>query len=234
MNETHRIPDLPPAGYYIPNFITAAEEQRLIAEINRLPKAKWTVLSHRRLLSLPSMLIGDAKDTLIAAPLPKVLEAPILDRFRSYGVFADSPHHAPNQCLVNEYEPGQGIMPHEDGPAYYPLTATVSLKGHTVLDIYKKTGQGEKETEPSWRILQEPRSLLITTADMYKDTLHGIAEATTDTDLRSDSILNWKLLADTRPFTCGSAERQIRVSLTYRDVLKVAKVGGALKFMSKR
>lgn len=125
-------------------------------------------------------------------------------------------------------------MPHEDGPAYHPLTATVSLGGHTVLEIYKKLDNGEREAYPTWRILQEPRSLLITTGDMYKDTLHGISEFRVDENLNQQSIVNWILLGDTSAYSTGSAERSVRVSLTYRDVLKVANVGGAFKFMNKR
>lgn len=232
--EESRIPQLPSSGYYIPNFITAEEEQRILSEIRRLPPNRWTSLTHRRLLSLPSSLTGTSKDTLLAAALPPFLYEPVVPRFRELGVFEQSPHHEPNHVLVNEYEPGQGIMPHTDGPAYHPITATVSLSGCTVLEIYRKTDAGEREPKPTWRILQEPRSLLITTADMYRDTLHGISELEVDDDLNSDSIANWHLLGDASVFSSGTAERHTRISLTYRDVLKVAKLGGALKFMNKR
>ena len=30
------------------------------------------------------------------------------------------PEHHPNHVLLNKYKPGDGIMPHSDGPAYYP------------------------------------------------------------------------------------------------------------------
>eukprot|EP00049_Salpingoeca_infusionum_P021707 m.4244 g.4244 ORF g.4244 m.4244 type:complete len:338 (-) comp4441_c0_seq1:187-1200(-) len=43
-----------------------------------------------------------------------------------------------NHVLINEYLPGQGIMPHEDGPIYYPTIATISLGSHTVLNFYEK------------------------------------------------------------------------------------------------
>src|SRR5699024_11991713 len=52
-------------------------------------------------------------------------------------IFKEAPHRAPNHVLVNEYTPGQGIMPHEDGGAYYPTVATVSLGGAVVLDLYE-------------------------------------------------------------------------------------------------
>ncbi|KAK5080819.1 hypothetical protein LTR70_000476 [Exophiala xenobiotica] len=232
--DSARISELPESGFYVPNFILPEEEQYILQEISKLPSTRWTVLSHRRLLSLPSQLTGTARDTLIAAPMPTFLSTVVLDRLKQLSLFKGSPHGAPNHCLVNEYQPGQGIMPHEDGPAYYPVTATVSLAAHTTLDIYKKNDQGEREAIPTWRILQEPRSLLITTSDMYKSTLHGIPEAVEDTDLGPETIVNWDKLADKTPFEGGVAKRQTRISLTYRDVLKVAKVGGAMKFINKR
>ena len=232
--ETNRIEGLPSTGYYIPNFIDADEEQSILSDLHRLPQNKWTVLSHRRLLSLPSTLAGKAKDTLLAAPLPKFLNEPILSRFKDLGIFAQSAHLSPNHVLVNEYQPGEGIMPHEDGPAYSPITATVSLGGHTVLEIYMKNEKGEREPGHTSRILQEPRSLLVTTGDMYKDTLHGISEIMMDRDLGPEQIVNWKLVGDKTLFQDGTAERHTRVSLTYRDVLKVAKVGGALNFLNER
>ncbi|ERE50002.1 putative alpha-ketoglutarate-dependent dioxygenase alkB [Cricetulus griseus] len=42
-----------------------------------------------------------------------------------------------NHVLVNQYLPGEGIMPHEDGPLYYPTVSTISLGSHTVLDFYE-------------------------------------------------------------------------------------------------
>ena len=34
-----------------------------------------------------------------------------------------------NHVLVNEYKPGDGIMPHTDGPAYVPIVATITTGG---------------------------------------------------------------------------------------------------------
>ena len=232
--DSYRIDGLPPTGYYVADFISEDEERRILTELNQLPRKKWTVLSHRRLLSLPSTLTGQAKDTLLAAPLPKFLDNPILARFKDLRTYEKSPHHEPNHVLVNEYQPGEGIMPHTDGPAYHPITATVSLGSHTILEICKKAENGERESSPTWRILQEPRSLLVTTGDMYKDTLHGISEMRVDDNLGPDHVVNWSLLGDKKAFETGTAERQTRISLTYRDVLKVAKLGGALRFMNKR
>jgi alkylated DNA repair protein alkB homolog 6 len=224
---------LPAACYYVPSFITSEEEQNITNAIRSLPDSRWTVLSHRRLLSLPSTLTGTTRDTLLAAPLPAYLDSTVA-RLKADDYFKNSLHKGPNHVLINEYKPGEGIMPHEDGPAYNPITATVSLNGHTVLEIYKKNEHGEREALPTWRILQEPRSLLITTSDMYTSTLHGISELHTDEKLNGEEITNWDLLGDRQPYQSGQAHRQTRISLTLRDVTKVAKLGGALKFINKR
>lgn len=128
-------------------------------------------------------------------------------------------------------------MPHEDGPAYYPCTATVSLGAAIVLDVYEKNDKGEREAKPKWRILQEPRSLLVTSGTMYTDTLHGIDEVMVDEEVGEGTIANWDLLGEKEKYEVKEGaryERENRLSLTYRDVLKVAKVGGAMKFLGKR
>lgn len=140
-------------------------------------------------------------------------------------------------------------MPHEDGAAYYPTVATVSLAAPIILDIYDKRQSDlcapelpSVETEeavrglkvPRFRILQERRSLLVTTGKLYSEFLHGIAERMSDEDLGANTICNWGNLGDSQLFEAGKYERQTRISLTYRDVLRVSKLGNSIKFLSKR
>jgi alkylated DNA repair protein alkB homolog 6 len=173
--------------------------------------------------------MGKARDSLfLYDPLPGYLTDGIFSKFKALGIFESSPHSAPNHILVNEYLPCQGIMPHEDGPAYHPVTATISLGSSTVLDIYLKAGAETKNSERRyWRILQEPGSLLVTMGDCYSDTLHGIAEIDVDLDLREGTIANWDLLQNQDHYRESSYVRETRVSLTYRDVRKVIRVGGS-------
>lgn len=126
-------------------------------------------------------------------------------------------------------------MPHEDGAAYHPVVATVSLGGSIVLDVTEKvesepTKEGTARPKQQWRLLQEPRSLLITTGSAYKDTLHGIAEVTEDIDLDETTVANWNLLDNISSITNngGRNERTTRISLTYRDVLKESKVASKI------
>ena len=147
-------------------------------------------------------------------------------------VFHSSPHGVPNHCLINEYSPGQGIHAHEDGDAYHPVVATVSLGSHIVLDVKQKvnhtTGENMGKAH-SWRVLQEPRSLLITTGELYTDCVHGISEVMIDENLGGDTITNWDLLGDRTPFAKGQAARGLRFSLTFRDVIRVKKLGKAFE-----
>lgn len=232
--QPYRINNIGSGFYYIPNYIDSNLETQVLDGTYSLPESRWTVLSHRRLLSLPGPLTGTKRDSLLHAALPSFLTANITDKFKELQIFENSPHKAPNHCLVNEYLPGQGIMPHEDGPAYYPITATVSLASHTVLEIYEKTATGEREQKPKWRILQEPRSLLVTTGDIYSTTLHGIAELQQDEDLNEASIANWDTLGNRELYMSGTVERQKRISLTFRDVLKVIRIGGSNKLLGRR
>jgi len=121
-------------------------------------------------------------------------------------------------------------MPHEDGGAYWPCVATVSLAGSVVLDIYPKNEDGTMCKEPRWRVLQEPGSLLVTTGEVYVDTLHGIADVKVDEDLGPATVANWTLLGDRDGFKRGevSNKRVTRTSLTFRDVLKVSNAGARI------
>ncbi|EMD60694.1 hypothetical protein GGP41_000987 [Bipolaris sorokiniana] len=244
--EAFRIVSLPPDFYYIPNFISVEEETSILQKI---PAQRWTQLSHRRLQAVPSTLTKN--NTLLASPLPVYLTTPIIDRFKDLGIFDHTPHQQPNHVLVNEYKPGQGIMPHEDGDAYAPVVATVSLGAPLCLDILPKpsvsTGDDDdvdtsKHAQESHdeaknpptptpnitalptRIFQEPRSLLVTMGSAYRHVMHGIAERETDEGLDGASVANWDLLGDKVVLETmgGTSSRGVRVSLTYRDVLKVS------------
>ncbi|KAL2181661.1 uncharacterized protein P884DRAFT_274143 [Thermothelomyces heterothallicus CBS 202.75] len=237
--EACRIGSLPPAAYYIADFISEQEAETILRKVETAPKARWRQLTHRRLQTWPSDLV---KDTLVdARPLPDWLEEPVVSRILSIplsdgqpNIFANSPHGRPNHVLINEYPPNTGIMPHKDGSAYYPVVCTVSLGSSLCLNLYKSKEDGGLDPNPIWRILQEPRSLLITTADVYSEYLHGIEPISTDVDISGETIANWSLLRSPSLFENGVNQRQTRISLTYRDVLKVSKLGNKLGPMFKR
>lgn len=137
--------------------------------------------------------------------------------------------------LVNEYLPQQGIMPHFDGPLFYPTITTISCGSHTVIEFYESTDTNPeyKETESVsastsnnlrrlvCKLLIEPLSLLILKDDMYSKYLHSIAELREDSI--TDDILNLAQCSGT--FSLGSRlVRSKRVSLTIRHVPKTSKM----------
>ncbi|KAI1335490.1 hypothetical protein F5Y15DRAFT_245266 [Xylariaceae sp. FL0016] len=234
-----RISTLPSSAFYIPDFISKEEETLILDKVASAPKPRWKQLTHRRLQTWPSALMNNK---LLDAPLPSWLEEPIISRLKSIPlakgassshIFSDSPHRSPNHVLINEYPPGIGIMPHKDGFAYHPVVCTISLGAALCLDIHKTNENGTLCDAPSWRILQEPRSLLITTSDLYNDYLHGIADIVQDVELSEQTIANWTLLGSAAHFSEGRNIRQTRTSLTYRDVMNVSKLGNKLGMFQK-
>ncbi|KAI1048751.1 hypothetical protein LB506_002860 [Fusarium annulatum] len=250
--ENARINTLPQTAYYIPNFITEQEEQNILDKISSAPKPRWKQLTKRRLQTWPSDLVHNK---LLEAPLPLWLQDPVIPRLLSMpfqdsssaNIFERSPHKKPNHVLINEYPPGIGIMPHKlsfhqvihpifsfDGAAYWPVVATVSLGASLCLNLHRIKEDGALDPEPAWRILQEPRSLLITTGELYTDYLHGIADIEEDVDLSAETVANWDLLGSPSVYANGRNIRQTRTSLTYRDVLQVSKVANKLGIFLKR
>lgn len=146
-----------------------------------------------------------------------------------------------NHVLVNEYLPKQGIMPHLDGPLFYPTITTISCGSHTVLEFLEanddnpefsetltSTNQrstaengGESSRKIICKLLIERRSLLILKDDMYHKYLHGIAE--TDEDVISENVTN--LQHCSHSYKLGDKiKRETRVSLTIRHVPKTSKM----------
>jgi alkylated DNA repair protein alkB family protein 6 len=102
------------------------------------------------------------------------------------------------------------------------------------LNIHQSKEDGALDPEPLWRILQEPRSLLVTMDSLYTDYLHGIADIEADGNLSPETVANWELLGNPAAFKEGRSPRDLRTSLTYRDVLKVSRLANKLGFLGKR
>jgi alkylated DNA repair protein alkB family protein 6 len=110
----------------------------------------------------------------------------------------------------------------------------VSLGASLCLNLHRSKDDGALDPVPAWRILQEPRSLLITTDQLYTDYLHGIADIEEDVDLDANTVVNWDLLRSPDAYASGKNVRETRTSLTYRDVLQVSKVANKLGLFMKR
>lgn len=217
--EPFLVTQAPPTVYYIPNFITEAEEHYLLQQVYNAPKPKWTQLSGRRLQNWGGL---PHPKGMLSEKLPDWLEKYAV-KISSLGAFAGK---TANHVLVNEYRPGEGIMPHEDGPLYFPTVTTISLGSHTLLDFYRpfskeREQEGASQTEESrflLSLLLEPRSLLVLRDDMYTCYLHGIRGVTEETV--SERVAN---LPTTSASPGEQLTRATRVSLTIRHVPKTLK-----------
>uniref|UniRef100_A0A5K3F6J5 Fe2OG dioxygenase domain-containing protein n=1 Tax=Mesocestoides corti TaxID=53468 RepID=A0A5K3F6J5_MESCO len=123
----------PKTFFYVPDFINTEMETELLHKIYAV--GQWRYLSNRRLQIWGGI---PQRNGMIAEKIPDWLSN-LMDRVTNLGVFG--PNRA-NHVLINEYKPGQGIMPHHDGPLYYPVVTTVNLGGHSVLDFYRPVANG--------------------------------------------------------------------------------------------
>jgi 2OG-Fe(II) oxygenase superfamily len=114
-----------------------------------------------------------------------------------------------NHILINDYFTSQqGILPHTDGPAYQPLTATLSLQSCAILHFTPRPntttttffstdcaqpGNDEKETNKRKRnvsVMLEPGSLVVFHQQAYSEYLHsirGVGITTADNDDINDT-----------------------------------------------
>lgn len=101
----------------------------------------------------------------------------------------------PDQIIINEYLPGQGISPHVDcRPCFGPTIASLSIGGSADM-VFQKQDQPKKRT-----VRLDPRSLLIMTGPARQDWRHSIPAR------KSDLIDGVRV------------PRPRRVSLTFRTV----------------
>ena len=103
----------------------------------------------------------------------------------------------PDQVIVNEYEPGQGISSHIDcEPCFANTIVSLSLGSDCIMDFTNRRDKTKKI--PVWLA---PRSIIVLKDEARNEWLHGIAPR------KSDMWEGQKY------------ERQRRVSLTFRKVI---------------
>jgi alkylated DNA repair dioxygenase AlkB len=181
-----------PSGLaYLPDFIARAEEALLLRTIDAQP---WLSALKRRVQHY-----GYTYDYSAKAITPAVYLGPLPDWLSGYaaalrrkGLFAQTP----DQAIVNEYRPGQGIAPHIDrAPCFAETVASLSLGSPCVMD-FAHGATGQKTS-----MLLEPCSLLVLSGDARYQWTHAIAPRKTD------------------QFDGAAIARRRRVSLTFRKTL---------------
>lgn len=176
---------------YRDDFISEAEETNLLKAINAEPwmgdlKRRVQHYGYRYDYSEKTISredrIGDLPDWV----------KPLTDRLVSVGLFESRP----DQLIVNEYKPGQGIAPHIDRNCFGPVVAAVSLGSDCIMKLYPPKAD---ETEALDFIVLR-KSLMAYRGKGRYHYRHGIPLRKTDTQ---DGV---KIPRDTR------------VSLTFRTV----------------
>jgi alkylated DNA repair dioxygenase AlkB len=161
-------PDIP-GLVYLPDFISCEAEQILIRNID---SQIWRSDLRRRVQHYGYRY--DYKARLVTreayiGPLPLWL-AELGERLHRDGLV----EVVPDQAIVNEYQPGQGISPHVDcEPCFGEDIASLSLGSRIVMEF------SHPEAEKKQAVL-EPRSLVIFSGAARHEWLHGIPARKTD------------------------------------------------------
>lgn len=176
---------------YVPAFIDAEAEALLMQTIDKHP---WITDLKRRVqhygYKYDYKARGITQDLRIGA-IPDRL-AGLYEDLLAQGYFKQ----VPDQVIINEYQPGQGISPHIDCvPCFGETIASLSLGSPCGMD-FTHPHSGEKSS-----MLLEPRSLLVLSGDARYAWQHGIAASKSD---RFDGQV---------------VQRGRRLSLTFRTVI---------------
>jgi alkylated DNA repair dioxygenase AlkB len=185
--------NLPEDLVVIPDFLTRTEEDDLLRAIDGAP---WNVDMKRRVQQYGYRYDYKARAVSVRdrlGDLP-VWTIEIAQRLVDYGYF----DHLPDQVIVNEYLPGQGINSHTDRTTCFgPTIASLSLGSDIVMDF-------TRADESSGSLLLPRRSMLVLSGASRSVWRHGIAQ-------RRRDVINAQHIA-----------RKRRVSLTFRSVLVTA------------
>lgn len=184
-------PQLPDIGglCYIPNFISEKEHDVLLTAIDELP---WLTDLKRRVQHYGYKYDYKARNILpdsYLGELPLWL-GDLQERLFTNGILKQKP----DQAIINEYMPGQGISAHIDCvPCFDDVIASLSLGSDVIMQL---SSGGQKHN-----VFLEKRSLIILSGVARYKWQHAIPAR------KSDIIDGIKL------------QRQRRVSVTFRKVI---------------
>ena len=154
-----------------PDFISTDEESYLLMNIYDQHQASWQSVRNRRLQCFG----GDPVPGAARIALPDWLQH--LTRFVECSGAID---YSIDHVLLNEYREGQGILPHTDGPSYYPCVACLSVGdacGDMLFQTKLRTEDiGTRKAEQLLTVTLPPRSLVVFSGFAYNDVLHSIQD----------------------------------------------------------
>lgn len=176
---------------YIPDFISVQEQDLLLSQIGQQP---WLTDLKRRVQHYGYKYDYKARtisDDIYLGLLPDWLSS-ISKKLYDEDIFPS----VPDQAIVNEYLPGQGISAHIDCvPCFADTIVSLSLGSSCIME-FSNPRTGEKKS-----LLLEARSLIVLSDQARYEWQHAIPAR------KSDIINGIK------------TERVRRVSLTFRNVI---------------
>jgi alkylated DNA repair dioxygenase AlkB len=189
--------NIPEGLVYIPNFITPDEEKQYL---NIIDSNEWDCSLKRRVQHYGIKYNYQSRDTSSneIKPLPNWFE-PIIDKLMATNLL----DKIPNQVIINEYLPGQGISPHIDQSRIFgKQIVSISLGSPCVMIFNKRCNQNQMEIMANplneYSVLLERCSAVILDGESRYNWLHSIPAR------KTDSINGKRIL------------RERRVSLTFR------------------
>ncbi|MCP2335703.1 alpha-ketoglutarate-dependent dioxygenase AlkB [Actinomadura rupiterrae] len=175
----------------LPDWLDEDDRQDLMAEIDAAP---WSSPLKRRVQHYGHRYDYGSRGVAADAPAPPLpgWALKLARDLHEEGYFENEP----DQVIVNEYEPGQGISAHVDCvPCFGPVVASISLLSHCVMDF---THPEDKSRVP---VPLAPGTLCVMTGPARYTWRHAIPARKTD------------------PAPVGRLPRSRRVSATFRTVL---------------
>eukprot|EP00601_Ochromonadales_sp_CCMP2298_P025087 CAMPEP_0173270786 /NCGR_PEP_ID=MMETSP1143-20121109/439_1 /TAXON_ID=483371 /ORGANISM="non described non described, Strain CCMP2298" /LENGTH=394 /DNA_ID=CAMNT_0014207247 /DNA_START=158 /DNA_END=1343 /DNA_ORIENTATION=- len=144
----------------------------------------------------------------------------LIDELMRLGVF--SPECRPNNVLVNEYSPEEGILHHTDGPLYFHRVAVLSLGSDCVLSLRRNLSPsqiGQHFAGDVSSVVLRRRSLFVFENSAYSAHKHGIEGAPLQVVGQNGPCANGALA---NAPDCSEVRREgPRISLTFRQLLVV-------------
>lgn len=181
---------------FTPAFLSTDESTDLLSQIDAKPwmnDLKRRVQHYGWRYDYSSRVVTEEMKT---EPLPSFI-LKIAHELQERGWFAS----IPDQVIINEYEPGQGIAPHIDRDCFGPSVATLSLGDRWPMQFipYGRTA-GAADTE---EVFLDVGSMLVLRGDARTKWMHGIVKRRSDGHGRA------------------KRQRRRRVSVTFRTVESV-------------
>ena len=189
---------------YYPNYLAEEMAAKLRDAVYSCRSDKWVTLptTRRRLQEWGGR--PAASDVTVKGPFPlPTYQLQLAQRLVQEQIFDATT--LPNHVLINAYSPGQGILPHTDGNAYYPKVAILSLNQPVIMSFRKQLSQ-----DPITSVVLEPRSLIVFEKEAYEYHLHSIDDCITE-NTKDKNVFNVKQDMEIE-------RKSERISLTLRYV----------------